>query len=237
MKNTISLFIVILLASFSKAQAQTADQILKKHIEVIGGQELISEIKSQVIQADITVMGNTLPSEMTVLIGKGFKTEVNFQGQSIIQVATPTGGWSLNPLQGMTQAQPLPDDQLKTMQSAYESGGGFYNYKEKGSRLELAGNENIDGVNSHKLRLTDKDGKETFYFIDPSTYYLLKQETTLNVNGQETSSVMIFSNFQKTDIGLVMPYTFITNQGFEVTVNIKKVEFNKDIDLKIFDMP
>jgi outer membrane lipoprotein-sorting protein len=237
MKNTLSFLAVILLVSFTEAQVQTADQILQKHIEAIGGQELIKDIKSQVMHADITVMGNTLPSEMTVLIGKGFKTEVNFQGQSIIQVATPTGGWILNPLQGMTQAQPLPDDQLKTMQSAYESGGGLYNYKEKGSRLELAGNENIDGVNSHKLRLTDKDGKEIFYFIDPSTYYLLKQETTLSVNGQETNSVMTFSNFQKTDIGLVIPYTFITNQGFEVTVNLKKVEFNKDIDLKIFDMP
>jgi outer membrane lipoprotein-sorting protein len=93
-------------------------------------------------------------------------------------------------------------------------------------------------VNAYKLKLENKDGKTIFYFIDPSTYYIIKGETTTKVNGQDITTTSIFSNHTKTDIGLVIPYTtVVNNQGVKSTITVKKVEHNKDIDPKIFEMP
>ena len=48
-----------------------------------------------------------------------------------------------------------------------------------------------------------------------------------------------YSNFQKTDYGYILPFTIDINYGgsFNVTSTVKKVQVNKDIDAKIFDMP
>ena len=230
-------FAGLLLMSSSILHAQTADEVINKHIAAIGGKDVISKIKSQVTEANLSVMGSELSSTTTVLVGVGFKNVANFNGQEIVQCVTPNGGWMINPLQGMTDPQPLPEDQVKAAQSAFDMGGDLYNYQAKGSKVELAGNENVEGVNAIKLKLTNKDGKVTNYYVDPATYYVVKRETTNNIQGQDVTASAVFSNFKKTDIGYVMPYTTVSNQGFEITINVTKVEFNKEIDPKIFEMP
>ncbi|MGB8194004.1 MAG: hypothetical protein WCF67_18870, partial [Chitinophagaceae bacterium] len=154
-----SLIAGVLLLSSAALHAQTADEIVSKHITAIGGKDVISKIKSQVVDADLSVMGSTLTSQTTVLVGKGFKNVANFNGQEIIQVVTPTGGWMVNPLAGQTDPQPLPEDQVKAAQSAFDLGGDLYEYQSKGSKIELAGKENVEGVMAHKVKLTNKEGK------------------------------------------------------------------------------
>lgn len=228
-----SLFVLL----SASVQSQTADQIINKHIEAIGGKEVINKIKSMITYSELSVMGSNLSSTSTVLIGKGFKNVANFNGQEIIQCVTPTGGWMINPLAGATEPQILPEDQVKAGQSSFDVGGDMFNYKAKGSTVELAGRETIEGVNTYKLKLVTKDAKQAIYFIDPSTYYVIKRETTTKANSQDITATSIFSNYKKTDFGMVVPYTTITNQGFEMTVTIDKIEFNKKIDPKIFEIP
>jgi hypothetical protein len=143
----------------------------------------------------------------------------------------------VNPLAGQTDPQPLTADQVKAAQSTLDAGSDLFNYKAKGSKVELAGRETVEGVNTYKLKLENKEGKATFYFLDLSTYYIIKRESTTNVNGEDMTAVSTFSNYKKTDIGLVVPHTTITNQGFEITITVTKVEYNKTIDPKIFEMP
>jgi len=219
------------------ATAQTADEVVNKHIAAIGGRDVIKSIKSQVIESNLSVMGSDLSSVTTILVGKGFRNAANFNGQEIIQVVTPTSGWMINPLAGQTDPTPLPEDQVKAAQGALEIGGDLLDYAAKGSKVELAGKEKVEGVDAIKLKLTNKEGKESFYFLDPTTYYLIKRESTSNLQGQDLTVTSVFSNYKKTDIGFVMPFTTVTNQGFEITINVNKVDFNKEIDPKIFEMP
>jgi hypothetical protein len=237
MKMLRSVLAGVLLLSTAFVHAQTAEEVVNKHIAAIGGREMLKNIKSQVVESSISVMGSDLTSTSTLLVGKGFKNVADFNGQEIIQCITPTGGWMINPLAGQTDPQPIPEDQLKEAQSALEVGGGLLNYKEKGSKIELAGNEKVEGVNAIKLKLTSKDNKESFYFFDPATYYLIKHEASVNANGQDMTMTSLFSNYKKTDIGYVVPFTTVRNQGFEMTITVNKVVFNQEIDPKIFEMP
>lgn len=230
-------FAGLLLVSTAYAQAQTADEVINKHIAAIGGKDVLNKIKTQVTQSSISVMGSDLSSTTTLVVGKGFKNVANFNGQEIIQCITPTSGWMMNPLAGQTDPTALPEDQVKAAQSVLEVGGGLTNYKEKGGKAEVTGTENVEGVKAIKLKVTDKEGKESFYYIDPATYYVIKRETTVEAGGQSVTAVSTFSNFKKTDIGFVLPYTTVVNQGFEMTITVDKVEFNKEVDPKIFEMP
>ena len=238
MKLVFKLFTAAALISGVSAQAQTADELIEKHIAAIGGKDVISSIKSQIIESTISVMGTELPSVTSILVGKGFKNVANFNGQEIIQVVTPTGGWLLNPFQGATSPEPLPEDQVKAGQTSFDVGGEFFNYKEKGSAVELAGTEKLDGKTAYKLNLTNKDGKLTTLYLDSATSYLVKREVSTAVGGQNVTVVSSFSNFKKTDIGLVIPFSWSTNQdGLDLAFTINKVTYNTEIDPKIFEMP
>ena len=76
------------------------------------------------------------------------------------------------------------------------------------------------------------------YFIDPTTYYVLKVDAKVTVGGKEITSSSSFSNYKKTDFGFVVASTLnVTNMGYDVTINYTKIEVNKEIDPKIFLMP
>ena len=112
------------------------------------------------------------------------------------------------------------------------------NYKEKGSIVELTGSDSVNGVKAIRMKIKDKNNTETTMWLDPNTYYILKQEVKLTADGQEVVSTSIFSDFKKTESGMVMPFvTNTSNQGFDITITHTKIDFNKDIDPKIFDLP
>ncbi|PWT78359.1 MAG: outer membrane lipoprotein-sorting protein [Bacteroidetes bacterium] len=232
------IFFITCLGAFA-LHAQTADDIINKHIEAIGGKEKLKGIKSLYAESSLEVMGNEAPSTTYILNGKGFKSETDFNGQKIVQCVTDTGGWMINPMLGQTTAEAIPADQLRGTQAQFQVGGPLLDYASKGHKVEYMGKEDVNGAKAYKLKLTTKDSATVVYYIDSATNYLSKAVTSVNVNGQPTETTIAFSDYQKTDYGYVMgmKQDITLPQGITLTITYKKVEINKDIDPKIFQMP
>lgn len=223
------------LFTVSVANAQTADEIVTRHIEAIGGKEKLGQLKSLYMETMMNVMNNDAPGTLTILNGKGYKNEIDFGGQKLVQVYTDKGGWMINPMAGSTTPTEIPADQLKGVKDQLYIAGPLFNYTEKGNKVELAGTEDIQGVMAYKLKVTSKDSLVSFYYIDPVKYYLVKTVVTRNVSGQDVDATILFSDFQKTDFGFVMPYvTEIQLPQLTLRTTAKKVEINKPVDESIF---
>ncbi|HLX94090.1 MAG TPA: hypothetical protein VKR32_20545 [Puia sp.] len=235
----ICLMFLLVACGLASGYAQTADDIINKHITAIGGKDVIGKINSFTTEATMQVMGNDAPNSVTVVNGKGYKSESDFNGQKIIQCVTDKGGWMINPMAGAADPTPIPADQLKSLKEQLNIGAPFLNYAANGYKAELLGQEKVGTVNAYKLKLTSKDSVETTYYIDPDTYYLIKSVRHGNMMGQDVEITISFSNFKKTDIGYVIPFTIDTDFGgqFQLSATIKKIEFNVPVDPKIFDMP
>jgi len=220
-------------------KAQTADEIINKHIDAIGGKEVIDKITSEVTNGDVKVMGTNGTVVTTLVPGKGFKSVAKVGGQEMIQCFTPTGGWNKSEINGQDETTSLTDEQVKTGQSLLQVGGALFNYKANGGKVEFAGTVSEQGVNAYKIKLTSNSGKQvSFFYIHPKTYYIIKQDLTDFVGRKEVSVTSIFTGHTKTEIGLVIPFTTtIKTNGTDMIVSIKKVEFNTPVDMKIFDMP
>src|ERR1700761_576743 len=97
-----SVFILAALVVTTTCCAQTAEEIVAKNLQAVGGKDVVASTKSIVITSNLEVLGNDLPSTTTIVDGKGFKSETDFQGTKIIQCLTDHGGWGVNPPAGVT---------------------------------------------------------------------------------------------------------------------------------------
>jgi hypothetical protein len=234
MKKIISgIFLMTTLFCAASLKAQTADEIVNKYVDAIGGKDKIKQITSVYLEGSVQVMGNENPTTVTILNGKGYKSESDFNGQKAIQCYTDKGGWAVNPMGGGA-AEPMPDEQYKAGKEQIDVGGALFDYAAKGSTVELQGKD----AGAYKLKLVSKDKVETTYFIDPSTYYLVKMLKKGNMMGQEIEITIKLSDYKKTDFGNIMPFTIDTDLGqFSLSTTIKKAEINKAVDPSIFIMP
>lgn len=233
MKKIKSLLLAVTAMVGLAAQAQTVDEIINKHIDAIGGKDKLSQLKSVYIESSLDLMGTPAPSIEYLLQGKGFKQETEFNGAKIINCYTDKGGWSINPMAGATDAQALPDDVYNAAKGQIYFGGALVDYAAKGNKVELAGKEG----NDYKIKVTN--GKaESDYYVDGTAYTVSKIVSKGEMMGQPVEITVSFSDYKKTDYGIVVAYSRSTDLGgFAFTTKVNKVEVNKDIDPKIFDMP
>jgi hypothetical protein len=224
--------------AFAFVQAQTADDIIAKHVDALGGSDKLSQIKSVYIESTTEVMGNQSSSKTSIVNGKGFKSESDFNGQSIVTTVTDKGGWAINPFTGSSDATAMPAEQYKTVEDGIYLPDPLFNYAAHGAKVTLDGQQKVNDVNAYKLKYTNKDGDESTYFIDPNTWYVIQSVKKGMMRGEEIEVTTSYSDYKKTDFGTVIPYSTSIDMGqFGLKVNVNKVEINKDIDMNIFEMP
>lgn len=215
------------------AKAQTADDIIGKYTNAIGGKDKLGQIKSVYTEATVNVMGSDNPASTTLLVGKGYLSQAEINGSKIIQCITDKGGWSVNPFTGSSDPAPMPDEQYQAGKDELFIGGSLVNYAAMGGKAELLGK---DGSN-YKIKVTAGKSEKT-YFIDATTYLLTKIAQTVSMQGQSADVSTSLSNYQKTDVGYLAPYKIDVDLGqVQLAYTVKAITINKDVDPKIFEMP
>lgn len=221
----------------SMAKAQTADDIIAKYVNAIGGKEMLGKINSMRIENSMEVMGNQSVSTTVILNGKGAKTISDVMGQKMIQTYTDKGGWMVNPMAGSSDPVDMPAEQYNVGKTQINIADAIVDYASKGYKVEYLGTEKVGSSDAYKLKITTTDNVTMNYFIDPTSYFVTKISMSGNMMGQEMTIDTNLSDYRKTDMGLVIPYSTEVNYGgqFSILLKVQKVEFNKPVDPAIFE--
>ena len=70
--------------------AQTAEEIVTKYVEAIGGAAAWKKVNSLYYEGKITVQGAEVNVTLTALNGKGVRQNISFGGMTGYQIVTPT---------------------------------------------------------------------------------------------------------------------------------------------------
>ena len=237
--KTIGQLLLLITVLFCSASfySQTVDEIISKHLDAVGGKEKLTGLTSVHMEGTVEVMGTTGTTKTTILNGKGSRSESEIGGQQVVNVYTDKGGWQINQFAGMTDPQAMTDEQFKAGEDQIYI-EPFLDYAARGGKVELVGQEKEGAVNAHKIKYTNKDGSVTNYYVDPTSFQVIQVSATSNNMGQEVEIKSTYSDFQKTDYGLVVPYSIEIDFGgqFTVTSKLQKVDVNQPVDASIFEM-
>jgi len=226
------------LSLIAQTQAQTADEIVNKYFDAIGGKAKLETLKTSYSEGELSIMNNPAPVISFVIDGKGSKSQIDFNGQKIINCYSTGAGWTVNPLAGITEPTPMPAEQVGMGPMTYDLKGPLYNYAAKGYKLELAGKEKLNNADIFKLKLTTKDSAEIDCYVDATSWLLLKTVIKTTAGGQAIEISIVSSNYQKTNIGILMPFVSeVTYPGLTIVSTTKMMDLNRDIDPAIFVMP
>ena len=186
--------------------SQNLDEIVKKHIEAIGGKENWAKVKSLKMESSMKANGAEIKVTIYQVDKKAMRQNIALMGMEGYSILTNTEGWSYMPFQGQTKPEAMTADDVKKAQDGLNLQDDFITYKELNKKLELIGKDDVDGTECFKLKMIDKDATETTYYIDPSNYYVIKETNKMMVNGKEMENSTMFSNYKKLPEGIVYPY-------------------------------
>lgn len=212
------------------ATAQTADEIVQKHIVAIGGAENWKKINSIKINGVVKDEGSEFPVTITTVHKKGQRVEFTIDGKTGYEIITNTAGWSFNPMQGKT-AQSMPPEIVKEAQEELDLQGPLIDYSAKGHKITYVGKGTSDGIPCYKLKVNMKNGREEIMYISVSDYYHVRTVEKIKEEGKEEDIVSTYSNYRKLPEGIMYPMA-MNNDGGPVT--IKSIEINKPVSENTF---
>ena len=227
-----TLFLAGLAFTAMNVQAQTADEIIAKNTEAMGGAAKIGALNTVKMSGNMSAQGMDIPLTITKSHMKGMRLDIEIMGTSNYQIITPDKAFMFFPIQQMTEPKEMDAEMVKTMQSQLDVQGALYNYKEKGETIEYTGTEKIDGADAYKLNIAYKSGKKSTYFIDTKTNRLVKtMSTAKGPDGQETQIETSYSDYKQNADGYWFAYGTTTPQG---PVTFDKIDTNIKVDENIF---
>jgi hypothetical protein len=226
--------------------AQTADEVIEKHLTALGGREALGKITSRTMSGTIAL--STPAGEVTGSIqvfGKApnksrsvIKVDLSQFGIGELVVDQRFDGTAGYVLDSMNGNRDITGSQLDNMRNAGFP-TVFLQYKENGVKVELLPKEKVGDRDTFVLQVTPKSGSPSKQYFDAETFMLLKTLTTVNVPqlGRDVEQTGEFADYRAVD-GVKLAHSVkSTNPVQSFTITVTAVEHNKEIDDATFVKP
>jgi outer membrane lipoprotein-sorting protein len=167
------------------------------------------------------------------------RLEMKVRDATAIQVYDGSVGWKLRPFIGRHEVEPYSAAELRLAQSQQELDGPLIDYAAKGTHVELAGMDPVDGRDAYKLKLTLKNGDPLSLWIDAQTFLDVRLAVPHSFGGKERTVVTSMSDYRKVG-DIVLPFTLEDRFGEGTTsqrIDIQQVSVNPALPDSRFTKP
>jgi len=252
------LVMAVSLAVAAETSQLTADQIVDKNVTARGGLRAWREVQTLSMTGKMDAGGNNrptipvpgtktgpgmpaprsneqvqLPFVMELKRARKIRLEIQFHGQTAIQVYDGTNGWKLRPFLNRREVEPFTPEEKKPASLQSDLDGPLVDYAAKGTKVELEGLEKVEGKDTYKLRLTMKDGQVQHLWVDAQTFLETKIEgAPRRLDGKYHPTATYYRDYRLVN-GLMVPHVLETTvEGIRQTekIEVEKVGVNPKLD-------
>jgi hypothetical protein len=181
-----------------------------------------------------------LPFRMDLQRPGKSRLEVQFKGDTAVQVFDGSTGWKLRPFVGRREVEKFTADEARQAADQQDLDGPLIDYAAKGTRLSLQGVERVAGRNAYKLKLTLKNGDVRQLWIDAQSFLDVRYDgPPRQYDGKQRTVSTYFHDYKPVN-GVLMPYLLETSvEGAATTqrIIIEKIALNPPLDEARFSRP
>ena len=222
------------------AFAQTADEIIEKHVKAMGGMDKIKAVQTVKATGKMKMGPMEVPITLTKARPESVRMDFTVQGMTGSQAYDGTIGWAVMPFMGKKEPEKMSDDMLKDIKEEADFDGSLIDSKAKGNTVEYLGKVEVEGSPAYKLKVTTKYGNESIDYLDADSYLVIKTEGKRKIQGQEMETESVIGDYKDVD-GLLYPHSMESRrkgmEGAGQTITVEKYELNPKVDTAIFKMP
>jgi hypothetical protein len=168
------------------------------------------------------------------------RLEIEFAGKTAVQVYDGTNGWKLRPYLNRNDVEPFTPQEAKAEAESADLEGLLIGYEAKGTKVELAGVEPVEGRAAYKLKITTRSGIVRHVWIDAKSFLDVKVEGSPRKLDGKAHSVWVYQRDFRTVQGLKIPFvleTVIDGNPKSHKILFEKVAVNPKLDAATFAKP
>ena len=219
----------------------TVDQLVAKNIEAKGGAEALHALQA------VKLTGKSLVNQGQLELGYSetkkrpgaVRIEYSVQGMTAVQAYDGQDGWRISPFQGRKDPEKMSADDTKSLIEEAEVDGPLVDWKEKGSKVEYLGTEDVDGTQAHKLKVSLKNGDTQYVFLDPDHFLEIRIVSQRTEHGSQVETETDLSDYEKVN-GVYVPFSVESGpkgaSDKQKTI-VEKADGNVPVDDALFHFP
>ncbi len=221
----------------------SVESLIEKNLQAKGGREKIESVESARLTGTMNMGGMEAPFTLEWKAPDRTRMEITLQGMTLVQAFDGESAWMLNPFMGQASPEKMSEEDTEAFKDQADFHGPLVNPEEKGYEIEYAGEEEVEGTPTYKLKVVKPSGEESYLFLDQEYYLEIKSTTKRTIRGQEVETEMAIGDYKEVD-GLMMAHSLDALQagaqagpggGFNMT--IAETELNPEIPDERFAMP
>lgn len=197
LRSTTAMLCLIFCAG-TPAMAQTADALVAQNLAARGGAAALDAIESVKFDGTVIFPGDfQLKYEEVRTKAGSVRVDLALQGLTLVQGWDGQSGWRINPFEGRKDAERMSDDEARSLADTGSIRGPLQRSGTLGSTVTYLGREDFDGTDAYKLKVTEKDGDEFVYLLDPDTLLEVKMVETRKIRGAPQVIEYEFGDYEK----------------------------------------
>jgi len=168
------------------------------------------------------------------------RLEVEFNGQTAVQVFDGEHGWKYRPFLNRKDVEPFTKDEANAESARWDLDGPLIDYAAKGTKVELEGSDMVDGQPAYRLKVTPKGASARHVWIDARSFLDVKVEGLPKRMDGKMHPVYVYQRDFRPVQGVLIPFVLETQvDGYAEThkAQIEKAAVNPALEPMVFAKP
>ncbi len=186
-------------------EAPTLAQLLDRHLQARGGLDAIRALDSYQASGAFEMGGARASYVMTAKRPGKLRMDFLLNGVNGTQAIAGDNGWQLMPFSGITRPTPMTPEETRNFKDQADLDGPLVDWQAKGHRVEVLGQDQVDGDLAWQLGIDMASGARVVVWIDAASWIDRRWQVSTRMNGQPMTVTIHFGDHRKVG-DLLLPH-------------------------------